>query len=1597
MRIEQPGIDTFVGLRDTPDSFLGQEDKLIDVNSGATALEFFDASGIFLELNQPNPQTIIGDIILDDGSGASPSITFINEADQQGVLLLDASGDLQITAGGGEVNFDNENIITTGTCDLGNTTVDSLTSTGNINLATNSIVMTGDISDTTDRVDNLYCTTLYPTKLGEELNANSYKITSLATPTAGTDATNKSYVDGLISGLAWQDSILKFAAVGDAIQATGNRYIANVTGGGWTENNIYEWSGSAWTETVAANNMALKNIDDSKFYTYNGTTTEWADIGSAFDHNSLVGLQGGEAVQYYHATEAEHNNWFIKNVDDTDDITEGSTNLFYTDNKVNSIIQSASSNYTIQGDWTYNNLITCAITPTGDNHLARKKYVDDLLSGFTWQAPVIDKDLSTPPGAPTLGDRYIVAGTASNWYSVNWDYRQKITIDNTKVEDDETDFPVYIDITDQANTLFDNCLASGYDILFTTDDGITKIPHEIEYIKTTTTKQLVAWVKRNLSGSSDTEIYMYYGNALSGNQQEVTDTWDSNYKMVQHLGEESGAFYDSTSNSSDGIGAGGVTYRATGKDGYAVGFDGSNDYIKVNNNFLPTPSALTVSAWIKKEAGGSNYETALHKASASSVGSSDYWIGVNDTDYLTATIGANQSGIGWAAGRTTTLAVYGTWYLMTATWDGSVVKVYINGVFNKQYALTSYGNLTTPTRFGSSADGTNYQFSGTVDEVRVSDSARSADRIKTSYNNQDDPSTFLTYGSEESPAASGDWAGHVNDVTEWDAVQWTFQTPANGWAIIVTDESKQYTWNGIAWVAGTATVAHNDTSGKQGGTTDQYYHLNLSEHTELTQWTDSVVLSTDGSMNIGTGDFATTGDITSVENITASGIVQTEMVLANGSGSHPSGIGAYLEMYVLSGTTCRMLPYDGSSYYDLAIGDWNGGDPNIMLKVGGAVGIGEGSPSAKLHVGGDFIATEAYLGNATTNFTIDTVVDPGDLTGTFNQLTSYSNSGVNNLIYMPQGFYIEGTNPAGYLDWEGDGSFYVSSNISDIATYSSDPVGAGKTYANAAMIVKSNRTGTIDSYATGQSEMNAVHYFGLNVDATYSGTEDMSISNIPLVAELIVAPIINDATSDFVFYSIGQLISVEDKTPAETCNNLYMLIVGQKISIESVDATRTANLLGAVGLQISDWDLRAGDQTNAYGIVDETGYDWKLGNTEQYIQFNVNTTKIGSDNGGDLDVYFDNNFNFRNSTADSDVTLQFIGTSNTGSLSWMEDENYFLFDDNLRITTGVNNTYLETSEIDLDLTGISAGHVYIPLLIGKASSPVIPIPYAIGTYDRFAIFDYSDTDTCNLLFGKTDFSSTGEIVCDLANFYFTADLDWNPSDDDSYDLGSSDLRWKDASFSGNIYFADINSYITDDGTNLKIVTNDDLKVDCGSEKTVELVQAVWKDINLGSAQLSRPTSSQPDIDTFDDETGTDTGITTLAFDVGEKVHGSFELQHDYKEGSDFTFHVHFQGKTAPTGTDKVKWQLTYTLAQMGATLDATTPITAECDFDTQYESIICSFTAITGTNFNIGDQFLFTLERIAASANEYAGDALLETTGIHYQVDTIGSRLISSK
>ncbi len=248
--------------------------------------------------------------------------------------------------------------------------------------------------------------------------------------------------------------------------------------------------------------------------------------------------------------------------------------------------------------------------------------------------------------------------------------------------------------------------------------------------------------------------------------------------------------------------------------------------------------------------------------------------------------------------------------------------------------------------------------------------------------------------------------------------------------------------------------------------------------------------------------------------------------------------------------------------------------------------------------------------------------------------------------------------------------------------------------------------------------------------------------------------------------------------------------------------------------------------------------------------------------------------------------------------------------------------------------------------------------------------------------------------------------------------------------SKRIYFgAAEDSYIEFDGDSMNIVANavtatDDLNLtaqtttigDGGTtdyskfeaDGTLEFNGAatVWADENIGAALLSKPAASQPDEDNFLDEGGGDTGVTTLAFATGEKASGSLEIPHSYKNGSNFTFHVHWQGILAPAGgTDNVQWRLTYTVARSGATLDAATIVdSADTAIDAQYEFNQTDVTEIDGStkgsnggNVLIEDQLLFTLERVAATADDYAGDALVATIGIHYEQDTVGSRAILTK
>ena len=145
-----------------------------------------------------------------------------------------------------------------------------------------------------------------------------------------------------------------------------------------------------------------------------------------------------------------------------------------------------------------------------------------------------------------------------------------------------------------------------------------------------------------------------------------------------------------------------------------------------------------------------------------------------------------------------------------------------------------------------------------------------------------------------------------------------------------------------------------------------------------------------------------------------------------------------------------------------------------------------------------------------------------------------------------------------------------------------------------------------------------------------------------------------------------------------------------------------------------------------------------------------------------------------------------------------------------------------------------------------------------------------------------------------------------------------------------------------------------------------------------------------------DENGNDTGKYTFAFATGKKVTGFLEVPHKAKAGqTNAQFHVHFMINDAPAGaTDNVRWQLTYFKVTTGDTIPTPTVITVEDTVDTQYETYTFGFPVIAVEPM---DQIGFVLERIAATSDDFADECYLLTTGLHYEIDTMGSRLITTK
>ncbi|MEK6626040.1 MAG: LamG domain-containing protein, partial [Bdellovibrionota bacterium] len=208
---------------------------------------------------------------------------------------------------------------------------------------------------------------------------------------------------------------------------------------------------------------------------------------------------------------------------------------------------------------------------------------------------------------------------------------------------------------------------------------------------------------------------------------------DANTVGLWHLEEQTGAgayLKDSSGNGYNGTPTNGPTI-VQGKIGKAWNFDGTNDYVTVADNNGLTNSSKTLEAWVKLSALGTNdliagkaeEEWLTYSATDTSCASSKFGFAVANT---TPT---------WACASSITSPVTGQWYHLVGTYDGTNIRLYVNGVLEGgPTAQTTSPNSTAPFDIGSYSGGaTTYAVAAAIDEVRLSNSARTADEIRQAF------------------------------------------------------------------------------------------------------------------------------------------------------------------------------------------------------------------------------------------------------------------------------------------------------------------------------------------------------------------------------------------------------------------------------------------------------------------------------------------------------------------------------------------------------------------------------------------------------------------------------------------------------------------------------------------------------------------------------------------------------------------------------------------------------------------------------------------------------------------------------------------------
>lgn len=337
----------------------------------------------------------------------------------------------------------------------------------------------------------------------------------------------------------------------------------------------------------------------------------------------------------------------------------------------------------------------------------------------------------------------ILPNLAHAWWQPDWAYRKPVTIDagpqGAALGGDAGRTPVLVRLH-TGNFSFADVSETGADIRFVTGDDKTVINHQIEQFDPLLGIALI-WVDVPvLSASAPQQMWMYYGNPkapASGNGQR---TFDPDYTLIYHFGEANVPARDTTA-----YGNNAQTMVAV-IDGTVIG---KGAQLGTSPLMLPaSPSlkqeagaAFSLSAWVRPDQLGAQQLVYARRDGANSL-----LIGV-DQGVPFVQVNGQRSAPGQPIQA-------GQWSHLAVTADGRNVVLHVGGRSTVSLAapLPAMNTAAAVGGDAAQAEGGFTQFTGAIDEVRLSKVARPEPLLLADAISQGAESRLAVWGADEQQA-----------------------------------------------------------------------------------------------------------------------------------------------------------------------------------------------------------------------------------------------------------------------------------------------------------------------------------------------------------------------------------------------------------------------------------------------------------------------------------------------------------------------------------------------------------------------------------------------------------------------------------------------------------------------------------------------------------------------------------------------------------------------------------------------------------------------------------------------------------------------------